>query len=119
MDCRLALVEMWVASSSRIVSVENRRSAVRIHEAVALQQPHDLSNPLCVFPYTQLDRGAEGSEEDDEQTLRSFLDALPRDATKRDAAVATFLADRIGQRPRPSLVRKERRVLIRHQRPRP
>ena len=26
-----------------------------------------------------------GSEEDDEQTLRSFLDALPRDATKRDA----------------------------------
>ena len=34
-----------------------------------------------------------GSEEDDEQTLRSFLDALPRDTTKRDASVATFLAD--------------------------
>ena len=34
-----------------------------------------------------------GSEEDDEQTLRRFLDALPRDATKRDAAVAAFLAD--------------------------
>ena len=34
-----------------------------------------------------------GSEEDDEQTLRRFLDALPRDATNRDASVATFLAD--------------------------
>ena len=32
-----------------------------------------------------------GSEEDDEQTLRSFLDALPRDATKRDAAVAALM----------------------------
>ena len=34
-----------------------------------------------------------GSEEDDEQTLRRFLDALPRDATKRDAAVAVFLGE--------------------------
>ena len=34
-----------------------------------------------------------GSEEDDEQTLRGFLDALPRDSSKRDAAVAAFLAD--------------------------
>ena len=34
-----------------------------------------------------------GSEEDDEQTLRRFLDALPRDATKRDANVAAFLGE--------------------------
>ena len=34
-----------------------------------------------------------GSEEDDEQTLRRFLDSLPRDPTKRDAAVAAFLAE--------------------------
>ena len=34
-----------------------------------------------------------GSEEDDEQTLRRFLDALPRDNEKRDAAVAAFLGE--------------------------
>ena len=34
-----------------------------------------------------------GDDEQDEQMLRTFLDSLPRDATKRDAAVATFLAE--------------------------
>ena len=46
---------------------------------------------------TDTDEDAElallGSEEDDEQALRRFLDALPRDATKRDAAVAAFLGE--------------------------
>ena len=34
-----------------------------------------------------------GDDEQDETMLRQFLDGLPRDATKRDAAVAAFLAD--------------------------
>ena len=34
-----------------------------------------------------------GDDEQDEAMLRSFLDALPRDASKRDAAVAAFLGE--------------------------
>ena len=34
-----------------------------------------------------------GDDEQDEAMLRQFLDGLPRDATKRDAAVAAFLGE--------------------------